>query len=141
MIVYKLTDRIPVKFAGVTVWVSPLSYQQKSHVLAQTKIVKGEEIQDHGQMVFLAVKYAVKEIQGLVDSSGSPYELAFDSDGTLTDACASDLMQMDAHPKLILACSHLMNGIKEYEIEGVEIDLSKVKPGDQPQKKGDAQAA
>lgn len=128
MIVYKTTDRIPLKFGEIKVWISPLSFEQKTNILAATKMKSGVEVSDPSKQTFLSLKYGVKEIEGLKNPDGSDYRLELDENGVLTDECLSDLIDLEYFPKLSEICIKLINGVKALDkIEGVEVDLTQVK--------------
>lgn len=130
MIVYGLHHRVPVHLvdAGVIVWVSPLTYLQKQALNELVQRKAGEEVVDGYRLAFLSVKFGVKGVEGLTLPEGGEYQLEFDPDGSaLTDDCANELMQMGESQKMIKAVSRLCNEIREYEIDGVLIDLKSVK--------------
>jgi len=128
MKVYRTSDRIPIKMAGLTFWISPLTYAQKAEILAQVSMSGGEEKQNFGRMVFLSVKYAIKKVEGLEDSDGNPYEVQFEGD-SITDESVNDLLQLDCQPKLTQTCANLINGIRDMKLEGVEFDFKNVMTG------------
>jgi hypothetical protein len=127
MIVYRTTDRIPVKMGPVTAWVSPFSYEQKIKLASCTKLQAGVEQIDAHKIALLSVKFAIKEVEGLTDLNGQPYELAFDTDGTLTEECVSDLMQIVGSSSLAAICYKLSLNIENHKLEGAEVVLSESK--------------
>lgn len=127
MVIYKLSDRIPVEVGGLKFWLSPLSYSQRIAIADATKMQSGVEVIDSRKIAFLSVKFSVKEVEGIKNADGSDYSLEFDADGCLSDDCVSELMNLDSCPKLVTAASLLIREIKEHEIEGVKIDLKGVK--------------
>lgn len=127
MIIYKMSDRIPIEIGDVKFWVSPLNFEQKTALAAQVKMVSGVEQPDSVKIAYLAVKYSVKEIEGVKSSDGSNYQLEFMGDGALTDECVSELLQLEHSPLLVTACSHLIGAIKDHNIPGVKIDIKSVK--------------
>ena len=122
-----------MKVGEVTIWVSPLSYDQKVSLSTQTKMVSGHETVDAVKVAFLCLKYSIKEIDGIKNSDGSDYSVALDASGVATDECISELMQMDYAPNIVTACSLLVGKIEAHDVDGVTIDLSGVK---QAKKKG-----
>lgn len=127
MVIYKISDRIPVEVGGLKFWLSPLTYAQRIEIADATKMQSGVEIADTRLIAFLSIKFSVKEVEGLKNADGSDYILSVDSNGSLSDECVSDLMNLDLCPKIVSAASALMREIKEHEIEGVKIDLKGVK--------------
>lgn len=129
MIIYRLTDRIPVKVGGLTFWLSPLSYEQKTNLLDCKKMQAGVEVADGGQRARLALKYAVKGVDGLKCSDGSPYAPVMDADGTLSMESVDELTGLDACLPLVRVCVGLINGVSDPGVEGAEVKLSEVVDG------------
>jgi len=128
MIIYRLTDRIPVKIGELTFWVSPLSYEQKVNLQECRKMEGGQEVVDHGARARLAIKYGVKEIQGIECADGSPYQPKMDSDGTLSMEAVDELSALNSLKELVMVCmSVAARGVPDSEIPGVEVDLKGVK--------------
>lgn len=126
--IYRTTDRIPIKIDDITVVIRPLSVHEKTEIqeAALAGRIKGD-IKEATRSVVLALKYAVQDIKGIVDSDGNQYKLQTEG-GMLTDECVSDLMNLEMSRKLVMVCSSLANGIKtEFTdergeaIEGVEL--------------------
>lgn len=120
-IIYKTTDRIPVKISDITVFISPLTYAQKEEIqnaFMQNKVFEASR---------LAIKYAVKKLDGVSLSDGSSYTLELEN-GALTDGCVDDLLNMSQSQKLAMVCSTLVGSIptqilddRGNPVEGVEI--------------------
>lgn len=110
--VYKTSDRIPVKIGDVVVKVSPLTYQQKIDISNCTKTVGGQEIFDATRSAFLAIKFCVKEVSGVVYADGSKFELEFE-DGVLKDDTVDEIMNMEINANLIMVAMNLLNGVPE----------------------------
>jgi len=120
-IIYRTSDTISVKIGDITIKVSPLTYAQKEDVQAQ---FYDKKIVGAGR---LAIKYAVKGIEGMFLYDGAPYSVEKES-GVLTDSCVDDLMNMEHSVKLIQVCSALLNNVpteivdpKGKKIKGIEI--------------------
>ncbi len=89
---------------------SPLSANQKAQVTALVTMKAGQLMQDSLAMSILAIKLAVKGVDGLENADGTPYQLVFDSKGMLDEATVSDLMNLDrAAEVMITASMHLVN--------------------------------
>jgi len=108
----------------VTIWVSPLTYEQKISLASSTKVVSGQEVIDNVSVALKSLKYSIKDVTGLTGFDGQPYELSFDADGTLTDECVSDLMQLDNAGSLATVCYKLADRIDNHEVDGVSVNLS-----------------
>lgn len=87
MIVYRPTDKLTVKIGDISVKISPLTYEQKTEIMTHIKMEKGETVANSGKMMFLTLKYSVKEVSGLPEmkyADGSKAELTW-SNGSLTE--------------------------------------------------------
>lgn len=96
-----MTDRIPVRIGELTFWISPLSAGQKGILLAQGKMVSGEETEEAMRGAALVLKFSVKGVDGCKDATGGEYKCEFDPDGCLTDDCVSEILQLDGCAKLV----------------------------------------
>lgn len=109
--IYRTSDRIKVKIDDIVLTLAPLNYHQKSRV--QNLIL------EKGQMgaldsTKLAVKYALKDIEGVETLDGAKYKLEFGEDG-LSDECLDDLFNLEQTMKLSSICMSLLNGVpKEF---------------------------
>lgn len=127
MIVYKMSDRIPVEIGDVKFWVSPLSYGQKMELASCSTMVSGEQKIDGPRFATLLIKFSVKEVEGITNFDGTPYELQFDKDGTLSQECLDEILQIEQSPGLLKAATHLFTSMTDYELDGVKIDMKAVK--------------
>lgn len=130
MIIYRTSDRIPVKIGDVlTVWLSPLTVEQRARMFSTAvKMQAGAEQEDAIKAAAMSIKYSVKGIEGdLKNIDGSDYQLEFDPDGSLTDECAEELLQLDGSDKLVRICGHFLKAISDPGIEGVVVDFKGVK--------------
>lgn len=120
--IYKTTDRVEFKIGDMTVKIAPLSMSQKNEV--QALLLEGSKKTDAkilGQSMLLALKYCLKDLQGVTDSDDNPYQLKFDS-GILTDETVEELMNMEYHAELLQVCGAFVKGVPtKLDIAGVEI--------------------
>src|ERR1044072_2448134 len=138
--IYKRTDRIAVKIGDITVRLAPLSLDQKTQI--QQALLAGSRDGDLKELtrgISLNIKYAVKGVEGLVNSDDQPYQLQFEND-ELTDECVSDLMNMELGQKLTLVCAQFAKGVpksfkdeKGNPLDGVEL-VNTSSPKDEPKK-------
>ncbi len=122
--VYRTSDRIRVKIGGLVFTISPLSFDQKSEI--QALAISGDMVKalDSAKM---AVKYAVKDVEGLEDSDG-PYKLELDDSG-ITEDSLDVLFNTEVQDNLAFTCLNLLKSIpKEFinphtgeKLEGVSI--------------------
>lgn len=130
MIVYKTTDRIPVKIGEVTLWIAPLSAGQYAEVVSLTKLKGGQEIPNAGGMALLTLSYCIKSVDGLDAKflDGSEFELEFEGE-KISDESLNCLIQILGSDKLCLLASQVATkGIGNYKIPGVVIDLKSAIP-------------
>lgn len=121
-VIYGTNDRIRVKIGGLVFSISPLTFKTKSDM--QALVMKGDAM----GAAALAVKHAVKSIDGVKRPDGSVYELEFE-DGVLSDNAIDDLLNIPQGTKLSQIAVELINGMpKEFvdattgtKMEGVEI--------------------
>jgi hypothetical protein len=127
--IYRTTDKIPVKIDDILIKISPLTVDHKAEIqsillTAQLKkdvagLIKGNK---------LAMKYAVKSMEGVEDSDGNAYKLEFDENNNLTDQCLDDLFNLEVTNKIVMVCANLLKKIPDEftdtdgnKLEGVEI--------------------
>lgn len=126
MILYRTTDRIPVRIGGVTLWVAPLSRHEKMQLMAFQTLESGERVIDQVALMANAVRFSVRKVEGVQNPDGSPYELEIGPDGYMTEQALDDLLNLFATARLAEACVSLVNEIKDHEIQGVQIDVKGV---------------
>ncbi len=85
--IYRLSDKIRLAVDDLTITISPLSIHQKAAIEDAARDGSAKGLM---QASALAIKYAVKSIDGLEDSDGKPYGLNFDEDGTLSEDIVND---------------------------------------------------
>ena len=137
MKIFKMSDRMSLSIKGILFNLSPLSFAQKGEIHACSQMSGGVEEQDTIKMTFLAVKYTVKEIKGVVDCHDNEYELEFEGD-VLSDACVNDLLNLEICAQIGISALNFLNGIPskicdqfQKEIEGVSLSF----PGVEGKKK------
>lgn len=107
--IYKTTDRIGIKLAGVELRLSPLTFDQKAEI--QAMAVSGD-FKKSLEAAKLAVKYSVKEVTGLEYTDGSAFEAKFEN-GVLTEESVDELMNIPQNDTLSLACLNLIKGVPD----------------------------
>lgn len=126
--VYRISDRIGLKVGPITVKISPLTIAQKAEV--QSLMLEGQKASDIVKLnaaMILALRYCLKEVNGLEDTNG-PYSLVIE-DGMVSEACADDLTNLEFSPSLLKACAAFVNSIpKTLDIDGVEFLEKKLIP-------------
>lgn len=128
MIVYRTTDRVPVKVAGLTFWVSPLSFEQKAKIFDLISRDGGVEVVKGLASVQMLLKFSVKEVEGLQNPDGTEFKVDLDSDGNLDDDCVDILLNLPDFGKISqLLQTWLQQEIKDPGIEGVEVDFKGIR--------------
>lgn len=128
MVVYRITDRISVKISGVTFWVSPLTWLQKSQVLSLFQIKAGTEHYEPMKAAMTTIKLSLKAVDGLQYADGTEFHLETLEDGTVSDESLSEIAQLDGIEKLFTVCSGFaLRDIKDPKLDGVEVSFDKVK--------------
>ena len=126
MIIFKTTDKVPVKIADLTFWISPLTLDQRRQINDLTKTQGGVEKVDGFSAAEYYIKFGVKAIDGLTLADGSNYQCGYNDDGTLDDATIGDIFQLACFSQLITACTNLA-AVAANKLEGVTVDLKAVK--------------
>lgn len=121
MKIFKTTDKIPFSIGDVKIWISPMSFGHKVEIQSTTKLKGGVEVSDGFKVALLTLKYSVKEIEGVSNADGTPYQLEFEEDGkSLTDDCVNELFQLEHSPKVIRACNSFHEAQTNEAIKGLE---------------------
>jgi hypothetical protein len=127
LILYRPTDRIPVRIGPVTFWVSPLSYLEKAELISLVQRKEGEENTPAFRYAIETLRRSLKKVEGLKCADGSDYALEMGDDGYPTFESVEDLANVEGSEKLITIVGNFaMKEIKDYGLEGVVIDFSKV---------------
>lgn len=112
MKIRKTTEKIAVKVGDLIFKISPLTFEQKCEI--QSTLMAGTAISIL-KASKLAIKYAVKDIDGLENVDGSKYEVKFDNIG-LSDETVDDLANTEISDSLNYMCISLLNGLpKRFE--------------------------
>ncbi len=131
--IYRLSDKVRLVVDDLTITISPLSIHQKAAI---EDAARGGTAKALMEASALAVKYALKSVDGLEDSKGKAYGLKFDDDGSLHEDTVNDLFNIEAIPKLTSICLALINNMpSEFldlngkKLEGVRFITEKEKKG------------
>jgi len=83
MIVYRTTDKIPVKMGEHTVLISPLSHEQYAEVTSKMRYEGGQVVQDQSSMIAAALRFSIKGFSTTAEVTfhdGRDFELEWDGD-------------------------------------------------------------
>ena len=111
--VYKTSDEVELNFGEVSIWISPLTFEQKAKIQATANLSGGASVEDQLKASYLAIKYAVKRCSGIQYSDGSDYKLVLEN-GMLTDECADNIYNTELSNSLANYCVNLINGIPNH---------------------------
>ena len=132
--IYRTDSTIQLKVDGLKVKVSPLTFQQKMDV--QSVILEGGAMSAM-KGAALALRYTLKDIQGIKDESGDAYELDIEN-GMVSEQCMDELFNMEESTKLTLISLNLLQGIPKSFVDpntGEKIDGVQVVKERQAKKK------
>ena len=118
--IYRTTDRIKYKIGEVEISISPLSVHDKTILHTYVTKAQSGDVESLMRASSLAVKFAVKDINGLENSDGTAYELQFENN-QLTDECVDDLMNIQESTSMITVCGQLISGIPSQLPKGVSL--------------------
>lgn len=110
MKIYRATDKIEIKIDDVTIEISPLSYEHKTEVQDYMLDAAKGDVKAGMAGAKLAIKYAVKGINGVEYADGSKYELDMENN-ILTESGVEELVNSEMSTKLMVVCCSLLNGI------------------------------
>ena len=105
---YLPNEKVPLKIDDITVYVQQLSMAQKMAII--DKLTQTENSQSTVEATRLALKFAVKGIEGVTLSDGSQYKLRF-VDAMLDDETVEELMYLSCTAAMQSACFALLKGI------------------------------
>lgn len=130
VVVYRTTDKIPVRFPNNrVVFISPMSSGQRTELMGMTHIEGGNVVVDHNVMN-QAIKWSVKGIEGFDDTyaDGSKLELEFDENGHLTEDSLTELEQALGRNKVLEFAAQLAarERLQDCVVEGVTFDFDSV---------------
>ena len=86
MLILRNTDRVPCKIGDMTLWVSPLTWGEKSSLLRYSSMQGGEVKIDDSKMLLETLRLSIKKVDGFKGtfSDGSNATLDLDDKGILT---------------------------------------------------------
>lgn len=126
--IYRVTDKIEYKVGELTFKVSPLTVEDKIALTGFTFEAQKGNLKAMVDLQMYALRCGLKEITGLEDADGNPYQLAFENN-KLTEECVQDLMNIEQSAKMIGLICTLMNGIPTVLPEGISLaNVPKTKP-------------
>jgi hypothetical protein len=123
-----------------------LTYKIKSMITGITTDVKnGEVLTDSSMVVFMNIKYGLKNVKGLKGPDGKAYKLVFETNQkeALTDSCVDSLLATPLEDNLIYSARELsraafpdviLHPLTGLPLEGVEVVQTKLKKGTQIKK-------
>ena len=119
VLVNRQSDRIPIKIKGVTFFIKPLSFGEKSKISSTITVSGGSQTENILDSMRLVLKYSVKDVKGLKYSNGEALQLMFLEDKTLTDDSIDELLSMEITGELNAALFQFLQGIPEKILDPV----------------------
>lgn len=108
--VYRANSKISVKIGDAVFKLSPFTQEQKIELMQFVSMDGGSRIENLAKMSFMACKFAIKEVSGIVYEDGSEFKLEVDEKG-VTDKCLSELMNTEINQELLASCQALLQGV------------------------------
>jgi len=108
-VVYRVSDTFDLKIGNVVFSISPLDYKVKADM--QANVIAGKPM----DAAVLALKNSVKSVSGLKTPDGSDYEIDFETDGSMSEDCINDLLNIPEASKLNVIAISLIHGMPQGE--------------------------
>lgn len=131
--ILRMRDRIKLTVNGIEFVLKPLTVMEQAEIATHKKIEAGETVEDLLMQSFAYIKFSLKDIKGIKDSTGEEYKLEFDGD-YLSDDCVSEIFTLNLGEEMFHAIQRLKhNHIPERmtyfgtnkELEGVSLEVLK----------------
>ena len=129
MLILRNTDRVPCKIGKITLWVSPITWAEKTNLFKMVSLKGGQEKTDETGMLIETLRLSIKKVDGLSHykfSDGSKASLEFDDNGRLTTESLELLIRLLGPVPVSRISSAILTDALNDDIEGFEIDYSKV---------------
>lgn len=113
-------------------YLAPLTNAQKEEIKNCRELKQGVMVVDGMKVSLLSMKYALKEFEGLEDSEGNEYKLAFTDEAkeALTDECVEELMNLQISNVFAMASTNLLHSTYDklalpggMEMPGTKVEL------------------
>lgn len=108
--VYRSTSRIPVKIGDALFKLSPFTQEQKIELMQCISMDGGTRVENLAKMSFMACKFAIKEVSGIVNEDDSEFKLEFDEKGVSTESL-NTLLTLELSQELLTTCQTFIQGI------------------------------
>lgn len=127
----RVKKSVQVQVADLTFHLSTLTFEQRADAMAiagslrDPNLAESDKYRTMFKMQGDILRQALKRVDGLENEDGSAYELKFDANGELAQACLDDIMNLDLNmQQLFEACGRLINP-QQGEVDGVEVEAPK----------------
>ena len=90
-IIHSKKHLITIKIDDLTFKIKPLTYKERTDVMACIYNQNGTVVENAAKATYLAMRYAVKNIDGAFLPTGEKYQLEFDDNSYLSEDCVDDL--------------------------------------------------
>ena len=128
MLILRTTDIVPCKIGKLTVWVSPLSWNDQTALYRYQRVEAGEVKVDETRMLFETLRASIKKVDGFKGhhySDGTTIKLVFDNDGKLDDDSLECLIRVIGVAPMSTLSSAIISGSLGEQVNGWKVDLKK----------------
>jgi hypothetical protein len=122
MLVLRTTDRIPCKIGELKLWITPLSWDERTRIFS---LGKNKE----SQMAFETLRASIKKVEGhegYTLSDGSTFSPGFDEQGKIDIESLELIIRIAGYDKFSMLAGSLIAETLNEKLSGVEIDLENV---------------
>ena len=117
MKIARISDRFKVKMGEATFIIGPLTKEQKAEVVDCEVLESGNLKSDLYQKQCMIIKYGLKDLQGVQTFDETPYILEMEN-GSLTEACVSDLLMLEGIEDFAAILWQTLNSIPDQLTDG-----------------------
>jgi len=128
MIILRTSDKVPCKIGDLTIWVSPISWDQKISLSKHSKQKSGEVQENQSAMIMDTLIMSIKKVDGFEGEflDGTPAVLEW-VDGKLTKESIEMLVRAIGAMPISRLSSAILTDALAGDIEGFEIDFESLR--------------
>ncbi|MDX9731065.1 MAG: hypothetical protein RBT63_04785 [Bdellovibrionales bacterium] len=130
-VIYRPTDRLKYEIGELTFTIAPLDYVQKNEIVEAIKAAQAaRSVKEIHDASLLALKYALKGVNGATYADGEPFDLKFDG-SLVADESVHELLNIDVAPKLLALIGAFISNVPSELPDGVKFVPAKKKQDQQ----------
>ena len=128
MLILRNTDQVPCKIGDITLWVSPITWGEKSNLLRFHAVGGGETRIDETALLLETLRLSIRRVDGFEGtfSDGSKATLELDDKGLLTQEAIEILVRVIGIAPISKLSSAVISDALSDKIEGWDINLTLV---------------